>query len=86
MLEKFSRGHGHLFAAEILDAEPDSSELDRVELLDLVVEFTVVVFETAHDQPHAVDRLFICVGVPMVHIKSLCTQVISVVEHLRESC
>ena len=35
------RRHAHLLAAEVLDAETDAAEFDRIKLFNFVVEFAL---------------------------------------------
>jgi len=38
LLEQFLRRQIHLLASEVFNSEPDSTKLNRIELLDLVVK------------------------------------------------
>ena len=58
-------------AAEVLHAESDPTQLDRVKLLDFVIELALRIFEAADDQPQSVYRFFVQTGVTVVHVKSL---------------
>ena len=51
-------GHVDVVAPEILDTESDSSELDGVELLDLVVILAVFVLQRSGHKPKPVNRFF----------------------------
>jgi len=58
LMVQFFLGHLHEVTFEILDSEPNSSELDSVKLLDLVVIFASFVLQRSSYQPKSINRLF----------------------------
>ena len=49
LIVEFTLGQVHLLASEVFDSEAHSSELNGVELLNLVVKFALGVLERAYD-------------------------------------
>jgi len=55
LMVQFFLGHLHEVTFEILDSEPNSSELDSVKLLDLVVIFASFVLQRSSYQPKSIN-------------------------------
>ena len=55
LLVEFLLRHLKRVAPEVLDSEPDSSDLDSVKLLNVVVVLPLFILERPGDEPKAVD-------------------------------
>ena len=59
LLVEFLRTHVQTVTPEVLNSEPDSSELDGIELLNLVVILAILIFQASSNKPQSVDGLLL---------------------------
>ena len=59
LLAEFLRTHVQTVTPEVLNSEPDSSELDGIELLNLVVILAILIFQASSNKPQSVDGLLL---------------------------
>ena len=59
LLVEFLRTHVQTVTPEVLNSEPDSSELDGIELLNFVVILAILIFQASSNKPQSVDGLLL---------------------------
>lgn len=81
----------HLLAAEVLNPEAHTAQLDSIKLFNLVVKLSIGVLQRSDDEPEPVDGFFVQRGIPVIYIESACTKRATSDQgkrqnNLRESC
>ena len=71
LIVELARCQVHLFASEVFDAEAYAAQLDRIELLDLVIKLALWVLEGANYEPESINGLFLSARVTVLDIESL---------------